>query len=94
MHHKRHKPGTKAESDVKGSWSRGTLSLKKALSPTPDEAKPTPSKKPKDYCIKLKGPHLYPSGTLTVLSWLPAGSFTGSVERRCSGCGKKDDWFI
>ncbi len=67
---------------------------KKTRIPTPDGTKPTPSKKPKDYCIKLKGPHLYPSGKLTILSWLPAGSFTGSVERRCSGCGKKDDWLV
>jgi hypothetical protein len=94
MHHKRHKPGTKTDSDVMGSWSPGTLSLKKALSPLPDEAKPTPSKKPKGYCIKLKGPHLYASGRLKVLSWLPTGSFTGWVEQRCSGCGKKEDWLI
>ena len=90
MHHKRHKPGTKAESDVKGSWSRGTLSLKKALSPTPDEAKPAPNKQPQHDCLTGKGPHLYPSGKLTVLSWEPAGSFTGLVERRCSGCGKNN----
>jgi len=67
---------------------------KKSPAPASDDTKTAPSKKPKDYCIKLKGPHLYPSGQLTVLSWLPAGSFTGLVERRCSGCGKNNHWFI
>jgi len=67
---------------------------KKSPAPASDDTKTAPSKKPKDYCIKLKGPHLYPSGKLTVLSWLPAGSFTGCVEQRCSGCGKENDRFI
>ncbi len=67
---------------------------KKLPAPASDDTKTSPSKKTKDYCTKLKGPHLYPSGTLTVLSWLPDGSFTGSVERRCSGCGKNNHGFV
>lgn len=67
---------------------------KKSSAPVSDDTKTTPNKNPKDYCTKFKGPHLYPSGTLTVLSWLPTGSFTGWVERRCSGCGNQNKRFI
>lgn len=90
MNHKRHSPTNKADSDIMGSWSGGTLPAKKRISPVPDEVKPVPSKKPKDYCIKLKGPHCYAVGMLKYLLW----DGSGWVVRRCSGCGKKNYWLI
>jgi hypothetical protein len=93
MNHKRHNPTKKADSDIMGSWSGGTLPAKKRLSPVPDEVKRTPSKKPKDYCIKLKGVHIYPVGYGRHITFNEAWKVV-RVKRRCMRCGKKEDWWI
>jgi hypothetical protein len=93
MNHKRHKSTKKADSDLLGGWASGTLQAKKRVSPVPDDVKPIPSKKPKNYCIKRKGPHIFSVGRAKISLSYPDHHRLIMVERRCI-CGKKDLWFF